>query len=106
MGTFLDQRKLAKIIWLQDTNQSKVDDPSNVRREASRQMSNKKKENLKAEIDELETNSNIENIKYCYKRISNFKIGYYPRSNIVKDEKGDLGTYSHSTLVRWRNHFP
>jgi len=26
--------------WLQDTNQSKVDDPNNVRREASRQIRN------------------------------------------------------------------
>jgi hypothetical protein len=23
----------------------------------------------------------------------------------VKDEKGDLVTYSHSILARWRNHF-
>jgi len=38
---FLDQRKQAKVQWLQDPNQSKVDDPDNVRHEASRQIRNK-----------------------------------------------------------------
>jgi hypothetical protein len=28
-----------------------------------------------------------------------------PRTNIVKDEKGDLVADSHSILARWRNHF-
>jgi hypothetical protein len=37
--------------------------------------------------------------------ISNFKNGYQPRSNIVRDEKGDLVRDCHSILVRWRNHF-
>jgi hypothetical protein len=31
--------------------------------------------------------------------------GYQTRTNIVKDETGDLATDSHSTLDRWRNHF-
>ena len=37
--------------------------------------------------------------------ISDFKKGYQPRTNIVKDEKGDLITDSHSILADWRNHF-
>jgi hypothetical protein len=28
-----------------------------------------------------------------------------PGTNIVKDEKVDLVTDSHSILVRWKNHF-
>ena len=52
---FLDQRKQTKMQSLQDPNQSKVDDLNNARSEASRHIRNKKKENLKAEIDELET---------------------------------------------------
>jgi len=32
-------------------------------------------------------------------------MGYQPRTNIVKDEKGDLDTDSHSILARWRNYF-
>jgi hypothetical protein len=43
--------------WLQDPNQSSVDNLNNVRREASRYFRNKKKDYLKAKIDELETNS-------------------------------------------------
>ena len=34
-----------------------------------------------------------------------FKNGYQPRANIVKDEKGDLVADSHSILARWRNCF-
>jgi len=37
--------------------------------------------------------------------ISDFKKGYQPRTDIVKDEKGDLVTDCHSILARWRNHF-
>jgi hypothetical protein len=40
-----------------------------------------------------------------YKGISDFKKGYQPRTNAVKDEKGDLVVDSHSILGRWRNHF-
>jgi hypothetical protein len=40
-----------------------------------------------------------------YSDIINFKKGYQPRTNIVKDEKGDLRADSHSILARWRNHF-
>jgi hypothetical protein len=31
--------------------------------------------------------------------------GYRPRANIVKDEKSDLVTNSHSILTRCRNHY-
>jgi len=37
--------------------------------------------------------------------MNDFMKGYQPRTNIVKDEKGDLVTDSHNILARWRNHF-
>jgi hypothetical protein len=40
-----------------------------------------------------------------YRGINNSKRGYQPRTNVVKDEKGDLVADSHSILARWRNHF-
>ena len=43
---FLDKRKQAKMEWLQDPNQSNVDNLNNVRHEASRHFRNKKKEYL------------------------------------------------------------
>jgi hypothetical protein len=60
---------------------------------------------LKAKTDELETNSNIKNIRDLYRGINDFKKGYQPRTNIVKDEKGYLVTESYSIVGRWRNHF-
>jgi len=37
--------------------------------------------------------------------MNDFKKGYEPRVNIVKNEKGDLVADCHSILSRWRNHF-
>jgi predicted PolB exonuclease-like 3'-5' exonuclease len=59
----------------------------------------------KLKIYELQTNSNIKNIKDLYSGFSNFKKVYQPGTNIVKDEKGHLITHYHSILARWKNHF-
>jgi len=48
---FLYQRKHGKMQWVQDTDQSSVDNLTNVRREASRHFRNKKKEYLKTKIN-------------------------------------------------------
>jgi len=40
-----------------------------------------------------------------YRSTNYLKKGYQPRTNEVKDEKGDLVADSHSILARWRNHF-
>ena len=82
-----------------------VDTLNNVRHEASRYFRNKKKAYLKAKIEDLETNSKIKNIRDLYRGISDFKKGYQPRINIVKDEIGDLVTGSYSILARWRDYF-
>ena len=42
MFTFLDERKQAKIQWVQDPSQSNVDNSNNVRREANRHFRKKK----------------------------------------------------------------
>jgi hypothetical protein len=60
---FLDQRNQAKTQWLQDPNQCNVHDLNNVRLEASTYFKNKKKEYLKAKIEEVETKSKIKNIR-------------------------------------------
>ena len=49
--------------WVQDPSQSNVDNLNSVRPEASRHFRNKKKEYMKAKIEELETKSKIRNIK-------------------------------------------
>jgi len=48
---FLDQRNQDKMQWVQNPSQSNVDNPNNVRREASRQFRDKKEEYLKNKID-------------------------------------------------------
>jgi len=102
---FLDERKWAKMQWIQDPSQSNVDSLNNVRCEVSRHFRNKRKAYLRAKIEELETKSKIQNIRDLYRCINDFKKGYQPRCNIVKDEKGDLVADSHSIVARWRNYF-
>jgi hypothetical protein len=60
---------------------------------------------LKAKIEELETNSKIKNFRDWYRVVNDFKKGYQPRTNIVKDEKGDLVAESHIILASWRKYF-
>jgi len=91
--------------WIQDSSQSNVDFLNSVRREVRRHFRNNKKAYLKPKIEELETNSKIENIRNLYRGINDFKKGYQPRCNIVKDEKGDLVADSHSIVARWWNYF-
>jgi hypothetical protein len=56
-------------------------------------------------MNELETKCNIKNIRVLYRGINDFKKGYQPRTNIVRDEKGDLVIDSHGIVVTWRNLF-
>jgi len=60
---------------------------------------------LKAKIEELETNTKINNIRNLYKGINDVKKGYQPRTGIVKNEKGDLVADSYSIMARWRKYF-
>jgi len=104
---FLDQRKQAKMQWIQDPSRSNIDNLNNVRRNASRHFRNKKKVYLKAKIEELETNIKVNNVREMYRIINYFKKGYQPRTIIVKDEKGELLVVAdpHSIMARWRNYF-
>jgi hypothetical protein len=102
---FLDRRKQAKMQWMQDLSQSNAENLNKLRRDASRHLRNKTMTYMKATIDELETNSKLKDVRDLYRGINDFNKGYQPRTNIVKDEQGDLVVDSHSILARWRNYF-
>jgi hypothetical protein len=80
------RRKRAKVQWLQDPGEVTEDNLSNVRREASRHFRNKKREFVKDKITEIELNSKNKNIRDLYRGISEFKQGYQPKTNLVKEE--------------------
>jgi hypothetical protein len=81
------------------------DNLSNVRREASRHLRNKKREYLKDKINEPESNGKNKNIRDLYRGINAFKKVYQPRTNLVKDEKGDLLADPHKLVNMWMNYF-
>jgi hypothetical protein len=66
---------------------------------------NKKREYLTEKINGLATNSKNKNIRDLYRGINEFKRGYQPRNNLVKDENGDLLADSHNILNRWKNYY-
>jgi hypothetical protein len=65
----------------------------------------KKREYLKDKINECGSNSKNKNIRDLCRGINEFKKGYQPRTNLVKDEKGDLLADPHKIVNRWMNYF-
>jgi len=78
---------------------------NNVRRKVSRHFRNETKAYLEAKFEELGTNCKVNNVSDWYRGINDFKIGYQPRTIIVKDEKGDLVADLQNIMARWRKYF-
>jgi hypothetical protein len=77
----------------------------NVRRDASRRFRNKKREYLKGKMTDIELNSKSKTIRDLYRGITEFKKGYQPKSNLVKDDRGDLLADPQKISTRWKNYF-
>ena len=71
----LEQRKQAKLQWLQDPSEIHRDN-LNIRCETSRHFRNRKREYLKDRINELAMNSKNKNIRDLYRGINDFTRGY------------------------------
>jgi hypothetical protein len=69
-----------------------VNNLNNVKCEARRYFRNRKREYLVwgGGINAFATNSKNNNIRDPHRGINEFKRGYQPRNNLVKDENGDL----------------
>jgi hypothetical protein len=50
-------------------------------------------------------NKKNKNIRDLYRGMTDFKRGHKPRSNLVKDESGNLLADSHNILNMWKNYF-
>jgi hypothetical protein len=66
----------------------------------SKLLDKRKKSQLQWLQDPRTTNSKNKNIRDLYRGIDEFKKGYQPRSDLVKNENGDLLADSHSILNR------
>jgi hypothetical protein len=60
---------------------------------------------LKGKINGLEPNNKNKNIRDLYRGINEFKKGYQPRINIIKDENGNLIADPQNVLNRWKIFF-
>ena len=61
----LDQKKQAKMQWVQEPSHSNLDNLDNARREVCKHFRNKRKEYLKAEIEEFATSSKKKTLGTC-----------------------------------------
>jgi hypothetical protein len=100
-----DQRKQAKLQWLQNPCVINRDNLNNVKHETSRHFRNKGRKYLKDKINELTVNSQNKNSRDLYREINEFKWGNQPINNLVEEENGDLLAESHNILNRWKNNF-
>jgi hypothetical protein len=63
----------------------------------------KRREDLNDKINELAMNSENKNIRDLYGGINELKRGYQPKTNLVKDENGDLLADSNTIVNRWKS---
>jgi hypothetical protein len=90
---------------LQNPSQINGDNHQYLRCQSKRTFRNKKREYLKGKINELETDNKKKNIRDLYRGINEFKKGYKPRINIIKDENGNLLADPQNVLNSWKNFF-
>jgi hypothetical protein len=94
-----------KVQWLQDPSKLNGDYLNNVRHEANRHLKNKKRQYPKDKINELARSTKNKNIRDLCRGLNEFKRGLQLRSNLVKDENGDLLANSDNILNRWKSYF-
>jgi hypothetical protein len=87
---------------LQNLSQINGDNLQNLRHETSRTLGKKKREYLNVKINELKTNNKNKNIRDLHRGINEFKKGYQPSINIMKDENGNTLADPQSVLNRWK----
>jgi hypothetical protein len=90
----LNQRKQAKLKWLQDPSKINMGHLNTVRGEARRHFRNKMREYLKDKIDELATNSKNKNTRDLYRGINEFKrVREPPTVNLALANHSSVNTY-------------
>jgi len=99
----LDQRKQAKLQWLQSPSHTYEDNLNNVIRETHRSL-REKEEYQEEKIKHLVTKGKNKVIRGVYKG-KEFKKRYRPRTELVNDENCDLLAHSRSILNRWKGYF-
>jgi hypothetical protein len=90
---------------LQNPSPISGDNLQNLRHETSKTFRNKKREYFKGKINELEINNKNKNIRDLYRGINEFRKGYQPRINIIRDENGNLLADPQRFLNMWKNFF-
>ena len=68
-------------------------------------LGTKRRNILKLKLKNLKITVKFKKIRDLYRGINDFKKGYQTRTNVVKDEKGDLVAVFYSIVASWKNYF-
>jgi hypothetical protein len=97
--------KQAKFQWFKDPSEINGYNLNIAKCEDSRHFGNTKREYHKGKINKLAANSKNKNVRDSCRGIKEFKMGYQPRSNVIKDENGDLLADSQTIVNRRKSYF-
>ncbi|XP_054259423.1 uncharacterized protein LOC128984157 [Macrosteles quadrilineatus] len=75
------------------------------RRTANGILRNKKKQHIKAQIEEIQNLDDQNETRKCYTAIKRMTKGFQPRVNACKDKDGNLIEEATRVLDRWAEHF-
>ena len=99
------QRQQARIKWLQDPNQINAEAYSELKRRTSSTFRSKKRVYMKEKINEIGKNNANKDVRNMYRGIREIRGGHQSRTDMIKDENGNLLGDTKSILNRWRNYF-
>lgn len=101
----LQKKNDARLKYLQigtDANHSLY----KVARDSCRKTARKKKRNLENKrVQELENMLDRNLSRAFYRRVSDLRNCYQPRTNTIRDRNGNALTEKHDIVQRWRDHF-
>ena len=103
--TALDNKNEAYKNYLQRPTRAKRQIYEDLRRTANKLCRHKKRRILNDKLIELDDNFKSKNIRNAFKIAKSIKTGYVAKTNLVKDETGQILSNSDKIKTRWQEYF-
>jgi hypothetical protein len=101
----VEKRRECKLTWLQVKDEGSHQVFSDAAKATGRSIRQKKAAYLKGKINEIETNSQRNNVRAMYIGINSHRKGFQARLNVVRNEEGNLVADAQGVLKKWKDHF-
>lgn len=101
----VDGKNEARAKMLQRITRSSVDRYEQLRREATKLLKRKKRESMKAQIEEIEHLSRQSESRKFYAAVNRMRRGFQPRMSGCKNKDGQVLGEEDKIMKRWAEHF-